>query len=156
MKKRLLSLVLSLSMLMACCVVTASAATTEPAPEWYIENILEYTGPVDGMIQPLDNRQEVPDTAITPKNTSVRWTQPIGYTSYRIWVRNDTDEEMTVTHVSGLLRERYSVPANTGTFVCLNNGAIPLAPHTLDFSVLSGQPYGSVAVRVSTVDQSIA
>lgn len=98
------------------------------------------------------NNYKVIDQEITSNGAS--WSQPFNYSSYRIWIRNDTNETMTIIHESGLVHREYSVPANTGKVVEVVNDAVPFASHKLDFATSSGIVSGWVAVRVADVNQS--
>lgn len=144
--KKFLSMILALTMSLALAVPAFAATTSEPQSEALSE---------DYGIMPFSNRQVIRNQDITTEGTS--WVQPFGYGSYRIWVKNTTNEEMTITHCAGISSVPYKVPANTAAVVCVENHAIPYVSHTLDFSIPSGagseEVLGTVAVRISTVDQ---
>ena len=99
-------------------------------------------------IMPLANEAVIDRARITSQG--VDWVQPAGYKSYRIWVQNDTDLEMKVTHSSGLITNQYFLAPREQRIIYVNNSAIPFAPHHLDFSTNTGYVAGFVSVRVST------
>lgn len=109
----------------------------------------------DSGIMPLNNYQIIKNEDITTDGTD--WVQPFGYGSYKIWIENSTDEEMTIVHTAGFKERQYKVPAHENKVVFINNSALPNVSHVLDFSIpsgaASGDVLGRVAVRVSTVDQ---
>lgn len=89
-------------------------------------------------------------------SSGVYWNQPKGFKSYRVYVTNDTNEEMTVTvrYPSGWGRTDYyieTIPANSGKPFTVNN-AQP-GTHRVSFNTSTGYISGKISVRVS--DESL-
>ena len=149
MKKRITAMLLMCAMVISLLSMTAFAAAAdnggaftgnEEAVDSSNYGISLYTSNC-----PVDNEK------ITTRGAS--WIQPFGYSSYKIWVQNTTNYEMTITHTSGLVNDVYYVAANSSDVILVVNSAVPFAQHKLDFMTETGEVSGYVSVRVSTVDQ---
>lgn len=167
MKKRMAALALMCAMvfsLLSASVLSAGAAwendesNAELPGEAETSDTFSDSTDDDWGIMPLDNYYVIDNEDITTQ--TIGWTQPSDCSSYKIWIKNTTNEVMTITHrvgIGDLFGRTYKVPANSQKVVRLENSALPNVDHTLDFSVPSGAALddvlGVVAVRVSTVNQ---
>ena len=96
-------------------------------------------------IQPMANYVQL-DTKITAAGAS--WTQPWGYSSYRIWVDNTTNQTMTVT-ITSVLEDThvFSVFPKSGKTYTINEASY--GKHSIDFQTNNGVVSGTVRVRVA-------
>lgn len=136
--KRLLSFILVLCTLSTACMVCATESETENTPSVYIE---ELSGAeLFATKLPIDN-------TITRK--SMTWTQPDGYTAYRIWVENTTSVEMKVTIVDSKNKTQAFYVPSKGNKTFTDNRAVT-GKYTISFYTGTVTPTGLVRVRVST------
>lgn len=136
--KRLLSFILVLCTLSTACMVCATESETENTPSVYIE---ELSG------AELFATKLPIDSTITRK--SMTWTQPNGYTAYRIWVENTTSVEMKVTIVDSKNKTQAFYVPSKGNKTFTDNHAVT-GNYTISFYTGNVAPSGSVRVRVST------
>ena len=87
------------------------------------------------------------DSTITRK--SMNWTQPNGYTAYRIWVENTTSVEMKVTIVDSKHKTQAFYVPSKGNKTFTDNCAVT-GKYTISFYTGTVTPTGLVRVRVST------
>ena len=136
--KRLLSFILVLCTLSTACMVCATESETENTPSVYIE---ELSG------AELFATKLPIDSTITRK--SMTWTQPNGYTAYRIWVENTTSVEMKVTIVDSKNKTQAFYVPSKGSKTFTNNHAVT-GDYVISFYTGTVAPSGSVRVRIST------
>ena len=136
--KRLLSFILVLCTLSTACMVCATESETENTPSVYIE---ELSG------AELFATKLPIDSTITRK--SMTWTQPNGYTAYRIWVENTTSVEMKVTIVDSKNKTQAFYVPSKGNKTFTDNHAVT-GNYTISFYTGNVAPSGSVRVIVST------
>ena len=92
MKKCFMSMLMAVCMVVALsgmCFATSPASTGIQEPEVPVEDFGE-----EG-IMPLASWCPIDNLPIT--SGGLWWKQDSGYSTYRVWVQNDTNEEMTVT-----------------------------------------------------------
>lgn len=79
------------------------------------------------------------------------WTQPRGYSSYRVWVENTTNYQMKVTIQSSSSEDShiFYVSANDDKTYVVNDAVS--GAHTITFSTSTGVLSGTVRVRVANV-----
>lgn len=136
--KRLLSFILVLCTLSTACMVCATESETENTSPACIE---ELSG-----ADLFSSKLQV-DASITRK--SISWTQPNGYTAYRIWVENTTSVEMKVTIVDSKNKTQAFYVPSKGNKTFTDNRAVT-GNYTISFYTGNVAPSGSVRVRVST------
>lgn len=136
--KRLLSFILVLCTLSTACMVYATGSETENTSPACIE---ELSG-----VDLFSSKLQV-DASITRK--SMTWTQPNGYTAYRIWVENTTSVEMKVTIVDSKNKTQAFYVPSKGSKTFTDNHAVT-GNCTISFYTGTVAPSGSVRVRVST------
>lgn len=96
-------------------------------------------------IEPLSNYVQL-DTKITAAGAS--WTQPWGYSSYRIWVDNTTRQTMTVTITSVLEKTHtFSVLPKSSRNYVINEASY--GKHSISFKTSDSVLSGTVRVRVA-------
>ena len=137
--KKVAGFTLAVCTLASACVVSATS----------VDGTEEATLIVDKKelieIQPMANYVQL-DTKITAAGAS--WTQPWGYSSYRIWVDNTTNRTMTVTITSTF------EPAHSFTVGSLSNKSYVVndasyGKHKVVSSTSNDMLSGTVRVRVS-------
>lgn len=132
---------------LAACALSAACVAGAAEPTDVTDNLaatMAAPGPSENL--PMAN-YIILDTMVTLNGAS--WTQPVGYSAYRVWVDNTTKQQMTVT-VSGGLGESsktFSIPAGGNKSITENNAGI--GKHTISFKVPSGVLSGTVRVRTS-------
>lgn len=136
--KRLLSFILVLCTLSTACMVCATGSEIENTPPACIE---ELSG------AELFATKLPIDTTITRK--SITWSQPNGYTAYRIWVENTTSVEMKVTIVDSKNKTQAFYVPSKGNKTFTDNRAVT-GKYTISFYTGTVTPTGLVRVRVST------
>lgn len=136
--KRLLSFILVLCTLSTACMVCATGFETENTSPACIE---ELSG-----TDLFSSKLQV-DASITRK--SINWTQPNGYTAYRIWIENTTSVEMKVTVVDSKNKTQVFYVPSKGSKAFTDNHAVT-GEYTINFYTGSAAPTGLVRVRIST------
>jgi hypothetical protein len=171
--KRFLSLLLALAMSLSLMssAFAKEVPTDESSPEVTFnegpEAVLvddDGEGPED-MPVPDDNEgpeiNEGEGNGIDPFNSYIivddpvthggsRWNQPVGYSSYRVWVHNTSDAPMTVTvkYNNGMHSHKATLAPGEKRVVVKTNGAV-VGEHIINFTTNTGTVSGIVRVRVS-------
>lgn len=160
--KKLTAMFLVLTMLFctsasACDASEADVTSGEAKPE-VTSSITATPNPVfipitedTVLITPFASRTPVSNKPIT--EDGAEWYQEEGYPAFRIWVQNDTDEEMKVTiEYDGMPHNGemvFRVPAHQG-----GGGYVNFAEegtyYYVDFQTPNGTFAGSCTVRIST------
>lgn len=131
--KKFVGLILAVCTLAPACVTSAAS--------------VDYTEGIDGSvaIQPMSSYIQL-DTKVTVAGAS--WTQPWGYSSYRIWVDNTTGTLMTVTITSpGGQKKNLYVPADTSKTYTENSAKY--GKYRVSFQCYGDTLSGTIRVRVS-------
>lgn len=154
--KKSLSLTMALMLLLAMVMPTSSFAMAKEKNT--ASKIQDLETPIveafDGfMIVPYANHLVVDSESIGNSGTS--WDQPKNYNAYRVWVKNDTNESMTITirYSTGWFSSEthtMTIPAKKGKSLKVNNAKS--GQHTISFTTSSGYVSGTVSVRVSDDD----
>lgn len=149
MKKRFMSMLMAVCMVVALsgmCFATSPGSTGIQEPEVPVEDFGE-----EG-IMPLASWCPIDNLPIT--SGGLWWKQDSGYSTYRVWVQNDTNEEMTVTITyDGMPAGKEivkKVPANSSKTIVTIDNAWEDAMHHIDFQTSSGSVAGICNVRIST------
>lgn len=133
--KKLVGFTLAACTLASACVVSATSEE-EMA-------VIDKKGSIE--IQPMANYVQL-DTKISA--AGAYWTQPWGYSAYRIWVDNTTNRTMTVT-ITSIFEPTHSftVGAQSNKSYVVNDASY--GKHKVIFSTSNNVLSGTVRVRVS-------
>ncbi|WP_152970658.1 hypothetical protein [Bacillus sp. FJAT-28004] len=101
----------------------------------------------NSFIEPRDNYVVLDQNVSTGGHS---WTQPSGYSSYRLYATNTRNEKMQITVSYGSNSYSYDIAANKSITIVVNNAVS--GNHDIDFTTPSGSVSGKVTVRVSDTE----
>ncbi len=137
--KRALSIILAVCAFSTACI---AGAAESGRIEQTVPVEMENSGTV---VHPM-NDYVLLNVPITKKEES--WSQPWGYSSYRVWVENTTKLAMSVTITYfGNKTHVFSVPAGKSETYVVNDATY--GSHKISFKTVNNVLSGTVRVRVS-------